>query len=191
MDGHHQNSTPELAKSREIRTDRLRTSQKTHLPNDKMMTAIAQKAYKRVIRVAKAECWNLFLESIQNNEIHKAARYVKQGNTPTPFIPPLTKADGSRTSSPGEQAQVLFDQLLKGESHSRVTSQTSYQYSYADNTFPEVTSWEVCRALSKLKEGKATGPDGISVTVIAQFWEVLERPLTNIARGESGMSIFT
>ena len=182
--------TPELAKLREIRTDRLRTSQKTHLPNDKMMTAIAQKTYKRAIRVAKAKSWNLFLESIQNNEIHKAARYVKQGNTPTPFIPPLTKADGSRTSSPGEQAQVLFDQLLKGESHSRVTSQTSYQYSYADGTFPEVTSWEVCRALSKLKEGKATGPDGISVTVLAQFWEVLERPLTNIARASLRLGYF-
>ena len=182
--------TPELAELREIRTDRLRTSQKTHLPNDKLMTAIAQKAYKRAIRVAKAKCWNLFLESIQNNEIHKAARYVKKGNIPTPFIPPLTKADGSLTSSPGEQAQVLFDQLLKGDNHSRDVPQNSNHLSQLDDTFPEVTSWEVCRALSQLKEGKATGPDGISVTVLAQFWEVLERPIINIARASLRLGYF-
>ena len=85
------------------------------------ITPVIQKVVERAIPVAKGKCWNL-LESIQNNEIYKAARYIKTDNIPTPFIPPLTKADGSRTTSPGEQAQVFFDQRLKGENYSRDVS---------------------------------------------------------------------
>lgn len=177
--------TPRCNELRDRKKELTKISRRTRAPQDLRASSIALGLYQREIRVAKATCWNSFLANIPTNEIHKVTRYVKNNSAPMPFIPPLTKNDGTHTSSPAEQAQVLFDALLKGEQTAEERNsqeRTPAQHIGWDNSFPEITSQEVDRALNKLKIGKAAGPDGIPVLALKEFWAIIRAPFTELAR---------
>ena len=139
---------------------------------------IKRGVYKRAIRIAKAVCWDTYLENIKITEIHRAAKYVNGGRVIAPFIPPLKMADGRETSGPQEQAQVLFDNLLGGDTPDSVRiphTQTDTGH------FPQITIWETAVAINKLKAGKAAGPDRIPAAAVKQFSGVLAPHITTLA----------
>ena len=173
--------TDELSDLRDALKEKWRTKLRTHLPKDILAARIARGAYKRAIRVAKAKCWKNFLENIKPNEVHKAARYVKNGGIPSPFVPPLLKTDKTLTASPEEQAQTLFKHLLQGEDINPTSALGTRPDDTLDGSFQEITNWEMTVAINKMKVGKAAGPDNIPVSAIKEFTPIIVSILTKIA----------
>ncbi|TIB60870.1 hypothetical protein E3P78_02949 [Wallemia ichthyophaga] len=168
--------THELTDLREALKEKWRIKLRTHLPSDILAARIARGVYKRAIRVSKAKCWKDFLDNIKPKKSIKLPDII-----PSPFVPPLLKADKSLTASPEEQAQTLFKQLLQGESTNFAPTPLTLSDERPDKDFQDITDWEMSVAVNKMKAGKAVGPDDIPVPALKEFLPIIKPTLIKIA----------
>ena len=156
----------------------LKRFQRTRWPPYEEAYDLKQSEYKRAIKYAQAKQWDNFLENIEPQQIHIAAKYVKGFRSSTPFLPHFKKEDGSYTSTEDEQAQVLYEKLLGGNENSNSTQREMP----TSATFLPIESSEMDYAFRKMKDKKAPGPDGIPVQAIKEFKHQIQDYLAYIAQ---------
>ena len=168
----------DLANIRKEQNHLLKRFQRTRWPPYEEEYNLKLKEYKQTMKYAQSKQWDDFLENIEPQQIHTAAKYVKGFRSSTPFLPRLKKQDGSFTSTDDEQAQMLYEQLLGGN-ESFNTNQREMQTS---DTFIPIQDSEMDYAFRRMKDKKAPGPDGIPVRALKEFKSLIQDHLAYIAQ---------
>jgi ribonuclease HI/exonuclease III len=176
--------TTDLTQLRRIYTywrNRARAERRTGQPRTELqdMAKGAAKQYHDAIRQQKRKHWDEFLAD--NDNIWKAARYLKSGNEAAfGKVPQLVRADGTITADYKEQAEELLTQFFPPLPSSIDDEGSRPQR--APITMPAITMEEVERQLFATKSWKAPGEDGLPAIVWKQIWPVVKHQVLTIFR---------
>ena len=168
----------DLAKLRKEQNHILKRFQRTRWPPYEEAYNLKLKEYKQAMKYAQSKQWDDFLENINPQQIHTAAKYVKGFRSSTPFLPQLKKQDGTFTSTDHEQSQLLYEQLLGGNE----SFNTNQREMPTSETFIPIQSSEMEYAFRQMKDKKAPGPDGIPVPALKEFKTLIQDHLAYIAQ---------
>jgi ribonuclease HI len=141
------------------------------------MAKEASKEYHDALRKQRKTHWQDFVAETDN--IWQVSKYIKPRKTSAfEKIPPLTRADGTETSSKREQAEELLESFFpplpaRIEDEPLRTQRTPLHS-------PEITMEEVERAIFKSNPWKAPGADGIPAMVWRQVWPVASKWIYHI-----------
>ena len=108
--------------------------------------------------------------------------YIKDRNKVRTGVSDLLKADGSKTSSDSEKAQVLndfFQSVFTEEPDGDLPNPPTFEFKEQLND-TEITVEEVKKLLSKMKIGKAAGPDNIPPILLVEAADTLATPVSII-----------
>jgi exonuclease III len=130
----------------------------------------ASKQYHDAIRHQKKKHWDEFLAD--NDNIWKAAKYLKAGNEAFGKVPQLTRPDGTTTADHKEQAEELLTTFFP-PLQSEIDDEGS-KPQRAPVAMPAITLEEVERQLRAAKPWKAPGDDGLPAIVWKQTWPVVK-----------------
>ncbi|XP_066978927.1 uncharacterized protein [Macrobrachium rosenbergii] len=137
-----------------------------------MAWKIANKEAKRAVARAKAEGINEMYEKVETSEgqkiIYNIAKRRDRATKDLTHIKQIKDRNG-RVLSRGECIRARwkyhFEKLLNKENPRRIREEGNPRV----RAVPDITREEVKRALDKMKNGKAVGPDGIPV----ELWKCL------------------
>jgi hypothetical protein len=139
----------------------------------------AGKEYHDSIRRQKKTHWQDFLEDGTN--IWQSAKYLKPGSgIMGDKIPPLQKADGTKTSDTAEQADALlaaFFPPLPG-----VIDDEGDRPRRREVDMPMITLEEVEQKVMAAQSWKAPGEDGLPAMVWKQLWPVVQNRVLHLFR---------
>lgn len=147
----------------------------------------ASKTYHLAILRLKHEHWKQYLLELDNKSLFNAARFT-EGPAPPSLIPPLRGPDGSLTSHPSTQADLIFTG----------TSAPTIEIDLTDITAPPVrprtsapfTLAEAVGVIGALKPSKAPGPDKIPSSVLQLGGPALASCIVDIANACLNTGIF-
>jgi exonuclease III len=138
----------------------------------------ASKQYHDAIRQQKKKHWNDFLAD--NDNIWKAAKYLKADNETFGKVPQLNRADGSATTDHKEQAEELLATFFPPLPNNIDDEGPKPQR--APIEMPAITLEEVERQLHATKPWKAPGDDGLPAIVWKQTWPVVKHHVLMLFR---------
>ncbi|KAJ6437389.1 reverse transcriptase [Purpureocillium lavendulum] len=139
----------------------------------------AAKEYHDAIRKQRRAHWDDFLAEDAN--IWKAARYLEPGkDAMTDRVPPLKKADGTRTRNRPEQAEQLLDTFFP-PLPARIEEEGLRPQRRAV-AMPALTLEEVEVKVMAAKPWKAAGTDGLPAMVWRQLWPVVKHRVLALFR---------
>jgi len=151
------------------------TFQHTHSGSDYDAYAFKRNEVKSMVRAAQATYERQLIDKFSANP--KALYgYVRDKSKCKQKIGPLTKPDGSSTSSDGEVAEVLNDYFQSVFTSESDTVELSHD-GVAQLSEVSITELEVFEALSSLKPNKAPGPDNLNPQVLKYCAGSLAKPL--------------
>lgn len=138
------------------------------------------KLFHLTILKLKQDHWKQYLTDLDDKNLFNAARFT-DGPSPPSFIPPLRAPNGTVTSDPSEQADLLF----AGTSGPTTTIDLSDIPPNADRprSSASFTAGEASHVINGLKPSKAPGPDKIPSKVLQLGGSRLASCIANIANG--------
>lgn len=147
----------------------------------------ASKTFHLEILCLKHEHWKTYLLELDDKSLFNAAK-LAEGPTPSSFIPPLRGADGSLTSDPSAQADLIF----------AGTSAPMVEIDLSDITTPSprprtslpFTLAEAVEVIDGLKPSKAPGPDKIPSRVLQLGGRPLAQCIVEITNASLSQSFF-
>jgi len=139
----------------------------------------AAKEYHDAIRKQRRAHWDDFLAEDAN--IWKAARYLEPGkDAMSDRVPPLKKADGTRTGNRPEQAEQLLDAFFP-PLPARIEEEGLRPQRRAV-AMPALTLEEVEVKVMAAKPWKAAGTDGLPAMVWRQLWPIVKHRVLALFR---------
>lgn len=138
----------------------------------------SSKTYHLAILRLKQEHWKKYHCDLDDKNLFNAAQFTK-GPTPPSFIPPLRFLDGTTTSNPTTQADLLF----AGTSAPTITIDLSDIVAPppSPRTSPPFTLAEATEVIVGLTPSKSPGPDKIPSKVLQLGGSSLAECIVNIA----------
>ena len=126
--------------------------------------------YLQKIKLAKANCWNKFLENAEGKDIFKAFQYTKPRRIEK--LPILQNQD--KTAITFEQKCETFMTVLFSKPPQSETVRWDNYTENLDWKWPEVKKDEIKTAIFTSSIKKAAGPDQISFLIIQKAFEAIE-----------------
>ena len=176
--------TSDLTKLRKTYTyhrNRARSHRRAGSPDQNLERTAkeASKEYHDAIRKRKKAHWEDFLADSTN--IWQAARYMQPANlTSFDKVPPLSRADGSRTEDTTEQAQELMKTFFPPLPEE--IEDEGQRPNRASIPLPPLTLEEVERQVLRAKPWKAPGEDGLPAAVWKEVWQVVKTRVLHLFR---------
>ena len=157
----------------------FRRKNQTRDPKDIKAFNKARNQAQRACRKARKDLERKVAEQSKDNP--KAFySYVSQKNKSKSGIADLKKADGSKTSSDNEKAELLnsfFQSVFTIEDSNELPTPPNYNYESELNDF-DIPIDKVKKLLSDLNVNKAAGPDGIHPLLLSKACNELAYPFT-------------
>lgn len=132
--------------------------------SDNVLYQAAQHKYQQLCKDAKINHWHAYLAQLSAKDLFTAAGYTNGPPAPR-TLPPLTRHNGSLTSNPEEQANLLFEATGGPTVVCDLTEVPLLPSATGWN--PTFTTDHILDSTGKLKLGKAPGSDGITNLAVA------------------------
>ena len=130
--------------------------------------------YLNKIKLAKARCWNKFLENATGKDIFKAFQYTKfRRNEKLPVLEYEYESQKINTVNFKEKCSAFLRVLFKKPPQSTAVSWENYTED-SSWEWPELAEDEIKNAILTSSIKKAAGPDGISFLIVQKAFETIK-----------------
>ena len=185
-----------------IRKAKARRSLKEKLTKDLNELQQASKPDNDQIKEKEIQLKQLLNEEAEGNQIRSRAKWIEEGEKPTRYffgleksrqknntITRLKKEDKMLTEDIDilEETQSFYQKLYTAQQTNQIDQEWLLQH--LDNTLTEedrescegpMTEKETTKALKEMENNKSPGPDGIPGEFYKHFWDLIQKPLTEL-----------